>query len=516
MQKKRKKGKVFLVGAGPGDPELLTLKGQRCIQETDVIIYDHLIDEKILKSAREGAELIYVGKTEGKHTLPQEKINKLLVKMAKKGKMVVRLKGGDPFVFGRGGEEALELAKEKIDFEIVPGVSSAVAVPAYAGIPVTQRGITSSLGIITGHEDPAKENSDIDWEKISKGFGTLVFLMGVKNLKEISKKLIQNGRAKNTPVALIRWGTTPKQETLMGTLSDIGEKAEKVKFKPPAVILVGEVVNLRSKLNWFEKKPLFGKKIVVTRSRKQASDLAFTLSEKGTEVIELPTIKIVPPKSYRELDEVLEKLQDFDWTIFTSVNGVEKFFERLFLKGKDVRELKGVKLCAIGPATQESLENLGLKVDFKPKEYVAESIVQGFKRMGDLKGLKILLPRVKEAREILPEKLKEMGAFVKEIAVYQTEMEKLQDKDISTELEKGKIDLITFTSSSTVTNFSKIIGEKKFKRIKRFIKAASIGPVTSRTLRELGINPVIQAKEYTIPGLVKSIEDYFKNKRKKR
>jgi uroporphyrinogen III methyltransferase/synthase len=316
MAKTKHMGKVYLVGAGPGDPGLITLKGARLISEADVLIYDHLVDRAILAHAGPGAEMVYVGKTAGKHTLPQKKINRLLSSYARKGHVVVRLKGGDPFVFGRGGEEALELERLGIPFEVVPGITSAIGAPAYAGIPVTFRGITSCFGVITGHEDPLKPRSDLDWKKISTGFGTLVFLMGVKNLKKIADCLVKNGRRKDTPVVLIRWGTTPHQQVLIGTLADIADKAKAANLGPPAIILVGDVVGLRDRLNWFETRPLFGKRIVVTRSRKQASALAESLTGKGAEVIELPTIRIVPMRDFRSLDRALGRLRTFDWIIF--------------------------------------------------------------------------------------------------------------------------------------------------------------------------------------------------------
>ncbi|HLG29536.1 MAG TPA: uroporphyrinogen-III C-methyltransferase, partial [Candidatus Brocadiales bacterium] len=365
---------VYLVGAGPGDPSLISVKGMNCIRKADVLIYDYLVSTDLLKEAREGIEVIYVGKKGSVHTLEQEEINQLLVNKAKEGRTVVRLKGGDPFVFGRGGEEALFLKQNDVPFEIVPGITAAIAAPAYAGIPVTHRDYTATLGLVTGHEDPTKEESNIDWEKISTGIGTLTFYMGIKNLPKIVENLIKYGRSKNTPVAVIRWGTTPDQQTVVGTLENIVEKTKDL--MPPAITIVGEVVKLREQLNWFESKPLFGKTIAVTRSRDQASEFTEQLQERGAKVIEFPTIKTVPPDDVEPMDKAIGKIESFDWLIFTSVNGVDAFFKRLFDLGQDIRSLKGVKICSIGPATTERIRGFYLHVDCQPQKYVAESVVE--------------------------------------------------------------------------------------------------------------------------------------------
>ena len=372
-------GKVYLIGAGPGDPGLITVKGLRCLETADVVVYDYLANEQLLSRIREGAEKVYVGKKGGDHTLPQERINELIIARAKEGKSVARLKGGDPFIFGRGGEEAEELAEAGIPFEVVPGVTSAIAVPAYAGIPLTHRDYTSTVAFITGHEDPAKEESQIAWDKISTGIGTLVFLMGAGNLPRIARELIKNGRSPETPVALIRWGTLPEQETVLGRLSDIGEIARSRQIKPPVIILVGEVVALREKLNWFETLPLFGKKILVTRAREQASDLSERLRVLGAAPVEFPTIGILPPESWADVDHCLQRMVLYDWIIFTSANGVKFLLERLSALGRDVRDLRGPRVCAIGPKTAEALEGLKIKVSFVPQEYRAEAIFEGLK-----------------------------------------------------------------------------------------------------------------------------------------
>src|SRR3990172_10616319 len=334
------KGKVYLIGAGPGDPGLITVKAVECIKGADVVVYDYLANKKFLEYAREKAEIIYVGKIGGAHTLPQDKINELIIEKAKKGKIIARLKGGDPFIFGRGGEEAEEIVGAGIDYEVVPGVTAGVAAAAYAGIPLTHRDFTTTVAFITGHEDPMKDESNIYWDKISTGIGTLVFYMGIGNLEPNMKKLMENGRSPDTPVALIRWGTTAQQETLVGSISDIAEKAKKVNFKAPAITVVGGVVSLRNKLRWFDERPLFGKRVIVTRSREQASDFSVLLEKNGAEPIEFPTIETVRPKDWKEIDRAIKNLPKYDWAIFTSVNGVKYFVERLKKFDKDIRELK--------------------------------------------------------------------------------------------------------------------------------------------------------------------------------
>ena len=496
-------GIVYLVGAGPGDPGLISVKGLECIQKGDVIIYDYLVNISLINEARKEADVIYVGKQGGAHTLEQEDINRLIVKKAKEGKMIVRLKGGDPYVFGRGGEEALFLLENDIPFEVVPGITAAIATPAYAGIPVTFRRYTSTFGLITGHEDPTKPDSDIPWDKISTGLGTLTFYMGVKNLPFIVKKLVDNGRAKETPVAVIRWGTRSKQETVVGTLENIVDVAKSI--KAPAITIVGEVVKLRDKLNWFEKKELFGKTIVVTRSRDQASEFSGKLVKMGAEVIEFPTINIVEPDDFKPLDEEIGKLEDVDWLIFTSVNGVDAFFNRILALDKDIRDLKGVKICAIGPATEQRIKDLHLRVDCRPPKYVAESIVEEFKKIGEIEGKKFLIPRADIARSYLPDALQSLGGRVSDIVAYKTIIAEPRDLRIVEKLKDGEINVVTFTSSSTVRNFVKIIGDENVSAIDKKVIFASIGPITSKTAKELGINISIEAEEYTIPGLVNAL-----------
>jgi len=495
------KGMVYLVGAGPGDPKLCTLKGIECIQKADVIVYDRLAHPALLKYARPDAELVYVGKASSDHAVRQEDINRLLADKAKEGKIVTRLKGGDPFVFGRGGEEAELLAEEGIPFEIVPGVTSAVAVPAYAGIPVTHRKLCSTFGIITGHEDPAKTESSIKWDRIATGIDTIVFLMGVENLPNIVSELLANGRAPDTPVALIRWGARPNQETLVGTLADIVDKVRETGFKSPAVTVVGEVVRLRDKLRWFDNRPLFGKKIVVTRSREQASALTEALEGLGAEVIEFPVIKIVPPADWSPVDAAVDSMSSYDWLIFTSVNGVRCLVDRLLATGRDVRALAGPKVAAIGPSTAETLACLGVRVDYVPAEFVAEAVVDQFPET--VTGKRVLLARAGEAREVLPEKLTELGAEVTVVSVYGTVLEDSDASEVKRMLAAGEIDAITFTSSSTVRSFIELVGGVE--SVAESARIACIGPITARTAEESGLKPDVVAEAYTIGGLVEAL-----------
>jgi len=508
----KNKAKVYLVGAGPGDPELLTLKGLRCLRQAEAVVYDRLVNLKILKHIPEDTQTIYVGKASSKHTLPQNKINQLLVKLAKSGKTVVRLKGGDPFVFGRGAEEVLALVKNRIPFEVVPGVTSAVAVPAYAGIPVTHRGFTSSLGIFTGQEDPEKEDSSIAWEKIATGLGTLVFLMGFENLRKICATLIKFGRAASTPCCLIQWGTLAKQRSLRADLKTIVGKAKKEKFSAPAILIVGEVVSLKKKMDWFEKKPLFGKEILVTVPAEEKAKLSHLLEEQGASCRELPLIEIKPLADYSRLDKAIRQIEKFQWLIFTSQNGVRFFEARLDYLKKDMRILKGVKVGAIGPKTASALENLGLRIDIVPKEFRQEGLIAAFKSE-KIKGQNILIVRAQEARDVLPLGLKKLGAKVCVIPAYKTTF---ADKKKISDNILADSDLITFTSSSCVQGFFKVFSRKAIAQYKNKFKVASIGPITSQTARDYGFKVAIEAKEYTLDGLFKAIVKYYSVKRKKK
>jgi len=503
-----KTGKVYIIGAGPGDAGLITLKGIDCLRAADVVIYDYLVSKDLLKYARDDARLIYAGKQGGAHTLLQWQINDLLVKEAKAGNTVARLKGGDPFIFGRGGEEVEKLAASGISFEIVPGVTSAIAVPAYAGIPLTHRGLTSTVAFVTGHEDPTKEKSDIDWEALAR-IGTLVFLMGVKNIEKIVEELTRNGKAPETPAALIRWGTTPRQEIITGTLANISMLVKERKFAPPAILVVGKVVDLRNTLSWFEQKPLFGKGVVITRPEKQADDLAQLLTREGAHPLSFPTIKIVPPPNWRDLDAAIKNLEDYDWLIFTSANGVAFFFERLFAKNKDIRDLKGIKICCIGPATAQQVQSKGIMVDLVPKKFISEGILESFSGI-DLRGKKILIARAAKARDVLPAGLKKSGAKVDVVTAYETVNSGKKKNELETLFKENQVDVITFTSSSTVNNFVKIMG-RKFS-LPKDIKIACIGPVTVAAAKKAGLPVDIHQEEYTMKGLVGALIDYFGRK----
>lgn len=506
--KKEKTGKVYLIGAGPGDPGLITLKGAECIGRADVVVYDYLASPELLRHAKTDADLIYVGKKGGDHTLSQSGINDLIVEKAKQGLVVARLKGGDPFVFGRGGEEAEVLIASGMTFEVVPGVTSAVAAPAYAGIPLTHRSYTSNVAFVTGHEDPEKPESRIDWASLAKGIGTLVFFMGVKNLHKIVTHLMDNGKPADTPVALVRWGTTAKQKTVTGNLNTIVEKAAQAGIKAPAIIIIGGVVNLRKTMKWFENRPLMGKTIIVTRAREQAGVLVQKLSALGANCLERPTIKVAPPKNWRSLDHAIDHLDQYSWLIFTSVNGVRFFFKRLFEKGLDTRVLGHIKTASIGPATSKKLLDIGIKSDIIPESYRAESIIESFSKV-DIIGKKILLPRAREARPILPVELRKMGADVNEVTTYITTIDTEQANDLPQHLEAGKIDMITFTSSSTVKNFKMLLPEDRFETLIQNVAIASIGPITTETAQKLGFKVDMTATEYTIDGLCSAIKRFY-------
>lgn len=496
-------GIVYLVGAGPGDYKLISVKAKELIEKADTIVYDRLADSRLLKWAPKNVELIYVGKASSNHTMRQEDINQLLVDLAKQGKMVVRLKGGDPFVFGRGGEEALELLANNLPFEIVPGITSAISVPAYAGIPVTHRGIATSFAVITGHEDPTKGESTMKWEKLAMGVDTLVFLMGVENLPSITSNLIKHGRPAQTPAAVIRWGTKPEQEVLVTTVGTAAEDVAKAGLTAPAIFIVGEVVSLRKDLAWFDTKPLFGQTVLVTRAREQASALTGELEALGACCIEAPAIKIAEPDSFAVLDAAISELNTYDWTIFTSTNGVDYFFSRLAKAGKDTRALAGVKVAAIGAQTAEHLRKFGISADIVPLEFRAEGIVEAMDGLIE-KGMKVLIPRALVARDVLPVKLAEMGASVNVAPAYQTVVADTNGTELAEQLKEGRISLVTFTSSSTVTNLLEILGEKGPELVKQ-AKVAAIGPITAATCVENGITPDVIAAEYTIKGLVEAI-----------
>ena len=532
------KGKVYLVGAGPGDIGLLTIKGLKCLRKADVVIYDFHLNAQVLNYINHNAEFIYAGKRGGHHTLTQDEINTILVRKAKEGRTVCRLKGGDPFIFGRGGEEAEALSKERIEFEVVPGISSSVAAPAYAGIPLTHRLYSSSFAVIPGYEDATKKESTIDWSKLSTGVGTLVFLMAVKNVDLIAQKLIENGRPPDTPVAVIRWGTRPDQKTIVGTLESIAELVKEKHIKPPAVMIVGEVVKLRETLKWYEKKQLFGYRILVTREHMEGFE---RLEELGAEIIEFPTIEIVPPGSYEEIDSSIKKITSYDWVVFTSRNGVKYFFRRFFEKDKDIRELKGIKICAIGTKTAEEINKYGIRVDLIPDEFHAEGLIDSFMRLsslnnaspnapvtpgraeesrtsekrsqkpGLLTGMRFLLPRAEKAREIFPEKIRALGGEIDVPAAYRTVKPESRGKRLRRFLREGRISVATFTSAASFHNFREIMGDDADEQLKG-VSIAAIGPVTAKAVEKAGFHVDIMPRQATIEAMVEEIIQWVKKK----
>ena len=503
-----KNGFVHIVGAGPGDPGLITVRGKECLALADVVVYDYLACEQLLEFAPSGAELIYAGKIGGRHNHEQWQINDLLVEKALSGKVVTRLKGGDPFIFGRGGEECEALVTAGIPFEIVPGVTAAIGAAAYAGIPLTHRHVTTSVAFVTGHEDPEKESSDIDWERLSPGSGTIVFYMGVKNLSQITRSLMLHGRAPETPVALVRWGTRPEQQIITGTLADIAEIARKAAFKAPAITIVGEVVKLREKLRWFDVRPLFGKGILVTRAADQAGEFSRMLSTKGASVFECPTIKLIQPESWTELDSEIDRLSTFDWTIFTSANAVSFFFDRIAAKGLDCRAFVSCRICAVGPKTAALLAAKGIKADLIPADYKAEGVVAEFRKFA-LEDKKVLCPRADKARELIPQSLAEMGAVVAAPVAYRNIVPDTLPQNVLQALEEQRIHCVTFTSSSTAENLAAMLGENRLLRLLQGVVVAAIGPITARTCRELGLDVHIEPASYTLENMTEEIVHYF-------
>jgi uroporphyrinogen III methyltransferase / synthase len=492
------KGKCILAGAGPGDPGLVTLRAKEAIEQADVVVYDYLCNPEILKWAPVGAEIVYAGKKAGRHTLTQAEINDLIVQQVHAGKNVVRLKGGDPFVFGRGGEEAEALAAAGIDFEVVPGVSAAIAVPAYAGIPITHRDVSSSFTVFTGHEDPTKSESDLDYNALVKGGGTLVMLMGVERLEKVVAALRQHGAESSMPVALVRWGTTGRQETITGILENIVDRA--AGFEAPAVAVFGKVVSYRQKLGWFEKRPLFGRRIVVTRTRRQAGALSAKLLLLGADVLELPTIRIEPPEDLLEFGELVRDAYQYDWLVFTSPNGVSAFFDMFFKLYQDTRNIGGVRIAAIGPGTAQRIRDYHLTVEVQPEEFVAEAVVDALQQFESVENLKFLLVRAENARDVLPKRLTQLGAIVDEAIAYRTVPETQDATGARERFEREGADLITFTSSSTVTNFLALKLPWPGN-----LRTASIGPITSETMRQAGLKVDVEAPRHDIDGLVEAI-----------
>jgi uroporphyrinogen III methyltransferase/synthase len=496
-------GTVYLVGAGPGALDLVTVRAMELVRRADVIVYDYLVNPALLEGAAAGAEIIYAGKTASAHTLTQDEINALLVEKARAGKRVVRLKGGDPYVFGRGGEEGLALARAGICFEVVPGVSSAVAAAAYAGIPVTHRNVASQVTFITGHEDPTKAESAIDWPSLARMGGTKVFLMGIERLRDIAAQLTANGAAADTPVALVRWGTTARQETLVGTLDTIADLADQNHFQPPAVIVVGEVVKLRDELNWFEKLPLFGQRIVVTRARRQAGGLRRKLAELGADVLEIATIRIdsLPPT-----DEQANRLrhfgEHFDWLVFSSPNGVDRFFAELRVQALDLRVLGAVKIAALGPATAALIEKRDLRVDLQPETFTQEALAAALESV-DVKAKRFCLTQGTLADPELAARLQARGAAVEAWTLYATQPETADAGGARERFSREGAHWLIFTSASTVENWHRL-GLRPVAGAPA-PRAISIGPVTTATLRKLGYEIAAEAENATLDSVIDSI-----------
>jgi len=499
-----KSGTCYLVGAGPGDLGLVTLRAKELIELADVLVYDALSSPQLLGWTKAGCEKIYVGKRAKDHSVPQDQINDIIVEKTKAGKNVVRLKGGDPMIFGRGGEEAAELAAAGVIFEIVPGISSAIAGPAYAGIPVTHRDHNTQLTIFTGHEDPTKGFSSVDYAQLAKTPGTKVFLMGVARLAEITGEFIKNGADPETPIALTRWATTGSQSTIEGTLATIAGIAERKEFTSPAVAVIGNVVKERAKINWFEKRPLFGKRIVVTRTRDQAGDLSKRLMDLGADVIELPTIRIEPPEDRLTFAEMVTHAHEYDWLVFTSPNGVERFFDAFFSSYDDARSLGNPRIAAIGNGTAQKIREYRFGVDLIPERFVAEGLIEAFKKES-VENLTLLWVKAAESRDVVGEGLTGLGAIVDECIAYRTVPETEDPTGARKRFEEEGADLVTFTSSSTVDHFFNLGLDWPEDCV-----AGSIGPVTSETLKKKGLKPAFEAPKHDIPGLVDAIVKYFK------
>jgi uroporphyrinogen III methyltransferase/synthase len=498
-------GTVYLVGAGPGDAGLLTLRGAELLGRADVVVYDALVNTDLLRLASKNAEIIFGGKRAKDHAIPQEELNQLLVEKARAGKTVVRLKGGDPYVFGRGGEEAEELVDAGIPFEVVPGISSIVAGPNYAGIPLTHRDHCSSFTVITGHEDPTKGGTALDYGQLAQLPGTKVVLMGVERIRQIAESLVSHGMDKATPVGMVRWGTTGQQQSIQGTLGTIADIVGEKGFSAPAVTIIGDVVKLRSRLNWFENRPLFGQRVVVTRTREQASELSRQLIELGAEVLEIPTIRIDPPDERQSLVEALHGIGEYDWIVFTSPNGVATFFEYFFKAYDDVRALGNLRIAAVGPATAAKLQEFHLRVDLMPDEYVAKKIAATFKEVESLENLRVLIARAQVANPELPKQLEALGGIVDDVAVYKTVPETEDRTGAAEKLREGGADWVTFTSSSTVENFHARFDLPRLVQKNPNLKLLSIGPETSKAIVVLGLKPDFEAKQHTIEGMVKTL-----------
>ncbi|MCB9667269.1 MAG: uroporphyrinogen-III C-methyltransferase [Myxococcales bacterium] len=510
MSKDSKVGTVYLVGAGPGDPELITVRGQRRLSEADVVLHDALVHPDLLKCCRPDAEIQYVGKRAGRTEERQAAINARLIAAATSGKSVVRLKGGDPFLFGRGSEEAEALSMAKVPFEVVPGVPSPLAASAYAGISLTHRSLSSSVAYITATESADKDESAHDWAKLATATQTLVIFMGMRKLDTLMELLLAHGRDPLTPAAVIQSASLPTQRTVVGTVGTIAGEARAAGLGMPALTVIGNAVTLRDVMRWYDNKPLFGKRVWVTRMAHQAESLSRLLRDAGADPFECATIRL-KPSDEAHLKALDDALLGIDWIVFTSSNGVRCFFEGLNLCNKDARRLCQVKVCAIGPATAHAIETHGIVPDLMPTTYVAEAVLEALLAWhhGDLSNLRFLIPRAALAREVLPEGLRAHGAEVDVRPVYETVRPyEMEVAELSRALLEGTIDVATFTSSSTVTNALEMLGKDAVDLLNR-VTVACIGPVTAQTARDLGVRVDVVAKRFTTTGLIEALEAYF-------
>jgi uroporphyrinogen III methyltransferase/synthase len=502
-------GHVYLVGAGPGDPGLISVKGAHLLAHADLVLYDEILDARLLELASDNCEKIFVGKRGRRKGPTQEQINELLVLHARAGRSVVRLKGGDPYIFGRGSEEGARLRAEGIPFEVVSGVSAASGALAYAGIPLTHRGITSTAVLVTGHEDPAKPIPSVDWAMLAKLQCTLIIFMGARRIGEVAEVLIQNGRSSSTPVSVIEWGTWPRQQTLVTTLENLAEKSREHGLQSPAIIAIGEVVKLRDQLNWFENKPLFGRRILVTRSREQAGGLRLLLETEAAEVHCLPLLEFRAPDRWDEVDRCLRALTDYHWVVFTSPNAVDYFMGRLRSLELDARALGGVRVAAVGRSTAESLTGCGIFADLIPAEQSQEGLVQAFADI-EVSGLRFLLPGSSIGRPLLADELARRQATVERVITYENVVPRLERSTLPACLTDNELDLVIFASPSSVANFVTVLGEHESRELLAKTAIATIGPTTSRAIQDLGFEVAVQPQESTVPELVRSICHYFR------
>jgi uroporphyrinogen III methyltransferase/synthase len=505
---------VYLIGAGPGDPGLITVRGQHYLAAADVVLYDHLVPARLLRAARSDAEQIDVG-TAAPQPLEQEAICYLLAEKAREGKIVARLKWGDPFVFGSGGAEALFLHEQGVPFEVVPGIPAGIAVPGYAGIPITYPGGGDTVTFIRGHEDEGRAPASIDWTNLARLDGTLVCYAGPRQLPEMLSALLTHGRSPDDSAAVVYDGTRPTQETIAGTLRDIAETVARTDDRRPAIAVVGRVVALREHLRWFDVRPLFGKRILVTRPKDQGVDLVERLEAMGADAIQAPMIRIMPPDDYGPLDDACAQAGRFDWIVFSSANAADAFMNRLLAGPNDLRVLGGVRLCGVGPATAERLAAHGLKVDLTPPEYRAEAVVRALSESGNIKGKKILLPHADIGRELLTEELRKQGAEVTEVVAYRTiavDADREGEPDVYRMLLERSIDVVTFTSASAVRNFVRALGAEPAADLLGATVVACIGPVTAEAALQSSIKTTIQPASYTVPALVDAIATYFEGR----